>query len=85
MMILCLLETSKMILSDENNFEVDDATSVFEALKKMDCKTYDAVISDFEMPIKNGLDFLKILREHKMIFLLFCLLEKEGRKWLLKR
>ncbi|HUK84834.1 MAG TPA: PAS domain S-box protein, partial [Candidatus Acidoferrum sp.] len=70
---LFLLETSKMILSDENNFEIDDATSVFEALKKMECQNYDAVISDFEMPVKNGLDFLKILREQQndIPFILF--------------
>ena len=29
-----LLEVSNQILSDENNFEIDDVTSVDEALKK---------------------------------------------------
>ncbi len=70
---LCLLETSRMILSDENNFEIDYATSVSEALKKMEQQNYDAVISDYEMPMKNGLDFLKELREQRndIPFILF--------------
>ena len=70
---LCLLETSKMILCEENNFEIDDATSVSEALKKMELQKYDAVISDFEMPVKNGLDFLKELRDQRndIPFILF--------------
>jgi PAS domain S-box-containing protein len=70
---LSLLETSKTILSDENNFEVDYATSVSEALKKMEQQNYDAVVSDYEMPVKNGLDFLRELREQRddIPFILF--------------
>jgi PAS domain S-box-containing protein len=70
---LCLLDVSKQILSTENDFEVDCALSVDEAVKKMDRRTYDAVISDYEMPMKNGLQFLKELREKKndVPFILF--------------
>ena len=60
---LCLLEVSKQILTMENNFEIDNATSVDEAFEKMERQTYDAVVSDYEMPQKNGLDFLKELRD----------------------
>ena len=63
---LCLLEVSKQILSDENNFEIELATSVDEAFKKMEKQTFDAIVSDYEMPIKNGLEFLKELRTQKM-------------------
>ena len=56
---LCLLEVSKQILSMENNFDIDNATSVDEATKKMEKESYDAVISDYEMPQKNGLDLSK--------------------------
>ena len=57
----------------ENNFEVDNASSVDEALKKMEHQPYDAVVSDYEMPQKNGLDFLKELREknNQIPFILF--------------
>jgi PAS domain S-box-containing protein len=68
-----LLEVSKQILSMENNFEIDTAPSVDEAFKKMESQCYDTVISDYEMPLKNGLDFLKELREAKkeIPFILF--------------
>lgn len=59
------LRVSKIILEMENNFEIDAATSVDEALNKMKTKTYDAVVSDYEMPIKNGEDFLNQLRQQK--------------------
>ena len=70
---VCLLEVSKQILSDENNFEIEDVTSVDEAFKKMEKQNFDAVISDNEMPLKNGLEFLKELRAQKsgIPFILF--------------
>ncbi len=66
-------EISKQILMAENNFEVETASSVDEAFQKLQRQTYDAIISDYEMPQKNGLDFLKELRQqHKDIpFILF--------------
>ena len=63
----------KSILELEGNFEVDNASSVDEAFKKLEQQTYDAVISDYELPRKNGLDFLKELREqnNQISFILF--------------
>ena len=57
----------------ENNFEIDNVSSVDEAFKKMEQQTYDAVVSDYEMPQKNGLDFLKELRDknNQIPFILF--------------
>jgi PAS domain S-box-containing protein len=57
----------------ENNFEIENVTSIDEAFKKLQKHTFDAVISDYEMPQKNGLDFLKELREQKndIAFILF--------------
>jgi PAS domain S-box-containing protein len=70
---LCILEISKQILTLENDFEIDNAISVAEALKKMDEQQYDAIVSDYEMPQKNGLEFLKELREknNQIPFILF--------------
>jgi DNA-binding response OmpR family regulator len=67
------LKTSKEILELDNSFSVDTATSVDEALCKLKTQHYDAVVSDYEMPQKNGLDFLKELREHKndVVFIFF--------------
>jgi DNA-binding NarL/FixJ family response regulator len=75
----CFLETSKQILSMENNFKIDTATSVDEALQKMEKHAYDAVVSDYEMPLKNGLDFLKELKERKteVSFILFTVKGRE--------
>jgi DNA-binding NtrC family response regulator len=68
-----LLEVSKQILSVENNFEVENAISVDEAYEKMQKQSYDAVVSDYEMSQKNGLEFLKALRDKKIdiAFILF--------------
>jgi PAS domain S-box-containing protein len=69
----CFLEVSKQILTMENNFEVEGALSVDEAFEKLEKRAYDAVVSDYEMPMKNGLQFLKELREKKndVPFILF--------------
>ena len=55
------------------NFEIDDACCVDEAFKKLVTESYDVVVSDYEMPIKNGLQFLQELREQKndIPFILF--------------
>ncbi|MGA3060326.1 MAG: PAS domain S-box protein [Candidatus Bathyarchaeia archaeon] len=60
-----LLEISKQILMDIGAFEIDHVYSVDEAFSKLSTKSYDAVVSDYEMPAKNGLQFLKELREQK--------------------
>ncbi len=68
-----VLEISKKILSDMGNFVVDSSLSVDEAFQKMSKQSYDAVISNFEMPQKNGLEFFKELRsrKNKVVFILF--------------
>jgi len=68
-----LLEVSKQILTMENNFEIEAASSVDEAFQKMERQTFDAIVSDYEMPLKNGLDFLKELRQQQrdIAFILF--------------
>ena len=68
-----ILSVSKTILESENNFMIDHATSVDEAFQKLGTQSYDAIVSDYVMPVKNGLDFLKELREknNKIPFILF--------------
>jgi PAS domain S-box-containing protein len=74
-----ILEISKSILELEGNFEVEDAQSVDEALKKLSIEHYDVVVSDYEIPQKDGLQFLTELREAKneIPFILFALKGKE--------
>lgn len=68
-----VLNISKQLLMDMGNFEVDSALSVDEAFQKLDKHPYDAVVSDYEMPKKTGLDFLKELRlqKNEIAFILF--------------
>ncbi|MBE3116299.1 PAS domain S-box protein, partial [Candidatus Bathyarchaeota archaeon] len=68
-----LLEISKQILMDMGSFEIDQACCVDEAFKKLAAGQYDVVISDYEMPQKDGLQFLTELREQKyeIPFILF--------------
>jgi len=68
-----ILEISKQILMDMGSFEIEDACCVAEAFKKLSTGQYDVVVSDYEMPQKNGLDFLKELREqnNQIPFILF--------------
>ena len=56
-------EISKQILMDMGDFDIDHACCVDEAFKKLLDGEYDVVVSDFEMPKKDGLQFLKELRE----------------------
>jgi PAS domain S-box-containing protein len=70
---VCFLEVSKEILASENNFEICNVTSVDEAIQKLKEQNYDAIVSDYEMPQKNGLDFLKELKQQQkdIPFILF--------------
>jgi len=56
------LKVARQCLKMQGNFEVETALYVKEAAEKMKKKTYDAVVSDYMMPEKDGLEFLKELR-----------------------
>jgi len=67
------LKSAKQILELQGGFHVETASSVKEAHQKMMGKVFDVVVSDYQMPEKNGLDFLRELREsgNKIPFILF--------------
>jgi PAS domain S-box-containing protein len=44
-------------------FQVDQCLSVEEASEKLDEEKYDVIVSDYQMPGKDGLQFLRELRE----------------------
>jgi PAS domain S-box-containing protein len=67
-------EITKLMLLDLNGgFVIDWACCVDEALKKISTGHYDVVVSDYEMPQKDGLELLKELRDakNKVPFILF--------------
>ena len=63
----------KQMLELQDSFFVETAFSVDEALQKMEGTVFDVVVSDYMMPLKSGLDFLKHLRENgkSVPFILF--------------
>jgi CheY-like chemotaxis protein len=57
-----LLEIGKLFLEQSGQFSVDINTSAPAALALLDTKNYDAIISDYQMPSMNGIEFLKDVR-----------------------
>jgi PAS domain S-box-containing protein len=70
---LGLLKVTKQCLEMEGRFRVDAASSVEQAMEKLGEEAYDVVVSDYQMPGKDGLDFLKELRQkgNNIPFILF--------------
>ena len=67
-------EITKLMLQDLNSgFEIDWTCCLEDGFKKLASRKYDVVVSDYEMPQKDGLHFLKGLREAKneIPFILF--------------
>ena len=73
------LAVAKQCLEEQSQFEVDTALSAEEALKKLKDSEYDAVITDYQMPGKNGLELLRELRQegNDVPFILFTCKGKE--------
>ena len=61
------LKSAKQCLELHGNYDIDSAFSVDEALEKVSKKETDVIICDIQMPIKDGLHFLKALRERNNI------------------
>ena len=59
-----LLELGKLFLEQGGQFSVSTAESGAIALEMMKEQTFDAIISDYQMPECNGIRFLQIGRAH---------------------
>ena len=57
-----LLDLTKIFLERSGGFTVDTTTSAKEAIGNLRERQYDAIVSDFEMPAMNGIEFLKEIR-----------------------
>ncbi len=57
-----LLELGKLFLEKSCQFHVDIVTSAPEALQILKSTSYDAIVSDYQMPVMDGIAFLKAIR-----------------------
>ena len=57
-----LLELAKIYLERTHSFSVATITSVNEALELLKNRAFDGIISDYAMPGRDGIDFLKTIR-----------------------
>ena len=56
------LAVAKECLEEHAQFQVEPSFSAEEALEKLKVSEYDAIVADYNMPGKNGLEFLRELR-----------------------
>jgi len=57
-----LLELGKTFLEQSGDISVDTGISVDAARTILATKTYDAIVSDYQMPDEDGISFLKFVR-----------------------
>ncbi len=58
-----LLEIGTFFLERSGSMRVDCSDSAQDALNMIEATPYDAIVSDFQMPVMDGIAFLKVLRE----------------------
>lgn len=71
------LKSAKQCLKLHGNFDIESASSVDEAMEKMKKKKPDAIVCDIQMPLTDGFEFLKALREseYNVPFIVFTVAE----------
>ena len=55
--------TADMLTEREGGFTVETATSASEGLALLAANDFDCIVSDYQMPGQNGIEFLEALRE----------------------
>ncbi len=75
------LKSAKQCLKLQGNFDIESASSVNEALEKMTKNNPDAIVCDIQMPMTDGLEFLKTLRENgnNVPFIVFTVTEDKQK------
>jgi PAS domain S-box-containing protein len=74
-----LLDLARLFLERSGDMVVSVTTSPHEVLDHMESGRYDAIISDYEMPVMNGIELLKAVRERDTTFP-FILFTGRGRE-----
>ncbi len=73
------LELSKTFLEVFHDISSDTVNSAREAIQKLEKDSYDVVVSDYDMPLMDGIVFLKTIRDKSINtpFILFTGVGKE--------
>lgn len=68
-----LLEVGKLYLEKDRDFTVTTAPGAPEALRLLEKERFDAIVSDYQMPRMDGIEFLKAVRSsgNTIPFILF--------------
>jgi PAS domain S-box-containing protein len=74
-----LLELAKIFLERTGDFRVDTLTTAPAALDTLARTSYDCVISDYQMPVMDGIAFLKTVRSRGNV-LPFIIFTGKGRE-----
>lgn len=75
----CLLELGRQFLESMGEFMVSTAESVADARDMLANKPFDVIVSDYQMPGTNGIEFLKFAR-HQHPDIPFILFTGRGRE-----
>jgi PAS domain S-box-containing protein len=73
-------EITKIYLERSAPMCVEYSSSVSDAISLLKKRHYDAIVSDYQMPVTDGIAFLRILREEEGIDLPFVMLTGKGRE-----
>ena len=58
-----MLDIGKMFIEQDDGFTVHTISSAIQALNSPDILRYDAIVSDYQMPMMDGITFLKEIRK----------------------
>lgn len=65
--------TATFLTRENDRFEIETATNVAEGLDLLNQSVFDCIVSDYDMPGQNGIEFLEAVREEylDLPFILF--------------
>ncbi|MHB8164303.1 MAG: response regulator, partial [Methanoregula sp.] len=68
-----LLDIGKAFLEQSGSITVVTSPSVADAQERLAKRSFDAIVSDYQMPTTNGIEFLKFIRNRHddLPFILF--------------
>lgn len=76
-----ILEQASLFLKKENgDFNISKGSSVEEGLEILEQKDLDLIVSDYQMPERNGIDFLEEVRKKRGENIPFIIFTGKGRE-----